>query len=111
MRSKLAMNPFLFIVSLSLLLSVVLSVMSLFPMDNAVEEHRVIIEDSFRLTAAETRRHNLGSFRVGENISIVLLGKTNQTINSSVIAYGEKGHSGVSRGTVEFFFIAEPNYY
>ncbi|MCK5627931.1 hypothetical protein KAI12_00555 [Candidatus Bathyarchaeota archaeon] len=79
--------------------------MSLFPMDNAVEEHRVIIEDSFRLTAAETRRHNLGSFRVGENISIVLLGKTNQTINSSVIAYGEKAILGYQGGLLSFSLL------
>ena len=62
MKQRLVVKVFLFSTMLLLVLSVVISVMSLFPITSNVKENRIIIDDSFRLTPLEMRRHGLGSF-------------------------------------------------
>jgi hypothetical protein len=96
---------------LLLVLSVVIAVVSLYPVTTADKETHVILADSFRLTPLETRRQGLGSFRGGENISISINGTANTPINFSVLTYNGLRYSNVSTAHIEHTFIAGADYY
>jgi hypothetical protein len=112
MKQRLVVaKVFLFGTVLLLVLSVVISVMSLFPITSNVKETRIIIDDSFRLTPLEIRRHGLGSFHGGENVSISIRGEANWPINFSIVTYGGTRYSTVSTAKIEYSFTAGADYY
>jgi len=109
---QLAMSKiFLFGTMLLLVLSVVMAVVSLYPVATDDTETRVIIDDSFRLTPLELRSHGLGSFRGGENISISIRNPENSTINFSIVTYNGTRYSNVSPADIEYSFTAGADYY
>jgi hypothetical protein len=95
---------------LLLLLSVVIAVVSLYPVTTNDIETNVIIDDSFKLSPLEMRRHGLGSFRGGENISILVHNPANSTFNFSVATYNGTLHSEVSTANIEYSFTAGADY-
>jgi hypothetical protein len=111
MEQRLMVKVFLFGMLLFLVLGVVLSVVSLFPIISNVKETSVIIDDSFSLTPLEVRRHCLGSFRGGENVSILILGEANLPINFSIVTYNGTRYSVVSTAKIECSFTAAADYY
>ena len=74
-------------------------------------ETRVIIADSFRLTPLEIRRHGLGSFQGGDNISISIHKAANWPINFSILTYNGTFYSHASTEAIEFSFTASADYY
>jgi hypothetical protein len=112
-RSRILLFSFM----LLLVLSVVIGVVSMYPAapDNevtSVADNSFSITDvSFVLTPLEMRRHGLGSFRGGENISISVSNPEHSPFNFSVETYNGTCYSTTSTGDVEYSFIAEPEYY
>ena len=94
-----------------LILSVVLAVLSLFPVFTGGQEKSVLIDDSFRLISKETRRQGLGSFHGGENISVIVQGETGYPKNFSIITYSAVNFSAVSKTDIAYSFIAGADYY
>lgn len=99
------------VVLLLLVISVILSLLSIFPISSVNNETRVIIDDYFKLSPSETLRHGLGSFRGGENISISVGETANKPINFSIITYGGTLYSNASESSLEYSFIASTDYY
>jgi hypothetical protein len=70
---QLTMSKIFFIGAMLLLvLSVVTAVVSLYSVTTEETETHILINDSFRLTPQETRRHGLGSFRGSENLALTI---------------------------------------
>jgi len=57
---------------LLLVLSIILAVVSLFPIDTGGNQSYVLINDTFRLSPNEIYREGLGSFHGGEKISLLV---------------------------------------
>jgi hypothetical protein len=100
---------FLFCTMLLLGLSVVIAVVSLYPV--AADNSFSVTDVSFVVTPLEMRRHGLGSFRGGENISISIRNPENAPFNFSVETYNGTLYSTASTGDIEYSFTAEPEYY
>ena len=116
MKQFATSKSLLFGFMLLLVLSVVLGVVSLCPAppDNAVtsvDNSFGITDVSFTLAPLEMRRHGLGSFRGGENISISIRNPTDSPLNFSIETYNGTRYSAVSTGDIEYSFTAEPEYY
>ena len=108
---QLAMSKiFLFGAMLLIVLSVVIAVVSLYPV--AVDDTLPsVIDDSFVLTPLEMRREGLGSFRGGENISISIRNPANSPLNFSIQTYNGTRFSNVSKADIEYSFTAGADYY
>jgi hypothetical protein len=107
---------FLFSFMLLLVLSVVIGVVSMCPAAPAntasvADNYSSITDVSFVLTPLEMRRHGLGSFRGGENISISVSNPENSTFNFSVETYNGTCYSNTSTGDIAYSFTAKPEYY
>ena len=102
---------FLFGAMLVLALSVVIAVVSLYPVAIDGTDTRVIIDDSFNLTPLEMQRHGLGSFQGGENISISIRKAANWPINFSILTYNGTFYSHMSTTDIEYSFAASADYY
>lgn len=111
MRQCAVPKVFLFGAMMLLALSVVIAVVSLYPLATGDEETQVIIDDSFRLTPLEMRRHGLGSFQGGENISISIRNPANSSVNFSIATYNGTLYSNVSPADIEYSFTADAEYY
>jgi len=111
MRQLAVPKIFLFGAMVLLALSVVIAVVSLYPVATGDEETQVIIDDSFRLTPLEMWRHGLGSFQGGENISISIRNLANSPINFSIVTYNGTRYSNVSPADIEYSFTAGADYY
>jgi hypothetical protein len=111
MKQRAVAKVFFFGAVLLLVLSVVIAVVSLFPVTTDDKETRVIIDDSFRLTPLEMRRHGLGSFHGGENVSILVRKAANWPINFSILTYTGTHYSNVSTANIEYSFTADADYY
>jgi hypothetical protein len=101
----------LFAAILLLVLSIVLAVVSLFPVVTGEDQSSVIIDDSFRLSQNETRRQGLGSFHGGENISLLVQCPTVFPKNFSIITYNGVRYSNFTSLDVAYFFTAGADYY
>ncbi len=111
MRHCAVPKVFLFGAMVLLALSVVIAVVSLYPVATGDKETHVIIDDSFRLTPLEMRRHGLGSFQGGEDISISIRNLANSPINFSIATYNGTRYSNVSAADIEYSFTAGADYY
>ncbi len=94
-----------------LVISVVIAVVSLYPIATSETEISLIIDDSFRLTPLEMWRHGLGSFRGRENLSLSILNPENSPINFSLVTYNGTLYSTVSSADIEYSFTADADYY
>ena len=111
MKRRVINNIFLVGSIILLVASIVLAIASLFPMTSVNVETQVLIDDSFELSPLEIRRHGLGTFRGGENISLLITETTNLPINYSVITYGGMSYVNQSIGNVEYSFVTGADYY
>ncbi len=102
---------FLYAALLMLGLSVILAVLSFFPVTGSYAETRVIIDDSFRLTPRETWRQGLGSFHGDENISVLVSVQQNRPVNLTLITYGGLRYSNLSTVGIKYSFPAGADYY
>lgn len=100
----------LFLVGL-LVLSVVLAVLSIYPVQNAEKETRISLNESFNLTSKEVRRQGLGSFEGGENVTVQVKGDSNYLKNFSIITYRATNFTIETTEDITFSFIAGADYY
>jgi hypothetical protein len=91
--------------------SIVIGVVSLYPVATDDTETHVIINDTFRLSPLEMRSHGLGSFQGVENISISVHNPANSPIKFSVQTYNGTLYSSVTPADIEYSFTAESEYY
>jgi hypothetical protein len=99
----------LFGLMLLIVLSVVMGVASLYP---AAPDNSFSVTDvSFVLTPLETRRHGLGSFRGGENVSLSILNPSDSPVTFSVATYNGTVYSETATSDIEYSFTADSEYY
>ncbi len=96
---------------LVLVFSVVLTVVSLYPVPTGQLQSVTRIDDSFNLSVNEIRRQGLGNFRGGENVSIqvdcpVAFGK-----NFSIAAYSGLSYNNTLSSSFVYNFTASADYY
>ncbi len=100
---------FLFVMLLLIVVSVVMGVVSFYP---AEPEYAFGVTDvSFVLTPLETRSHGLGSFRGGENISILIRNPSISPLNFSIVTYKGAVYSELKSSDIEYSFTATSEYY
>jgi hypothetical protein len=101
----------LFGVLLLLVLSVVLAVVSLYPLATDETETYVLTDVSFRLTPLEMLRSGLGSFQEGANVSVSVHKAASWPVNFSVQTYNGTLYSTVSTADIDYSFTAGTDYY
>jgi len=74
-------------------------------------EKDVLIDDTFRLSPNEIRRHGLGALRAGHEICITVRELNNLTVNCSVVTYGRTIYERESMSYDETNFTADYDYY
>jgi hypothetical protein len=95
-----------------LVLSIILAVVSLFPVATGERQSTVIINDSFNLSPNETRRQGLGSFHGKEqNISVLVESQIAFLKNFSIVTYSGVLYSNYSNVDIAFTFPAGADYY
>jgi hypothetical protein len=95
-----------------LVLSLVLSVLSLFPLVTENSEKTSLINDSFRLSQNEVYRKGIGTFQGGENISVRTESSTPFSKNFSLITNTNSSfYVNSSNLNVAYSFTADPGYY
>ena len=106
-RTKLA----LFVALIVLTLSVVLAVISLFPTYTGNTQTRVLVNSTFTLSPNEIYRQGLGSFRGGENISVLIQSPTIFVRNFSILTYNGSHYTVSSSSDIAYTFKAGADYY
>ncbi len=101
----------LFATILLLVLSIVLAVVSLFPINTGGNQSYVLINDTFQLSPNEIYRQGLGSFHGGENISLLVQCPTAFQKNFSIITYNGLRYSNFSQLDIAYSFTAGADYY
>lgn len=101
----------LFVAVTLLVLSVVLAVLSIYPVLNGRQQSSVLIDENFHLSSMETRRQGLGSFHGGENLTVLVQGDADYPKNFSIITYSWTNFSTVSTSDIAYSFIAGADYY
>jgi hypothetical protein len=94
-----------------LVLSIVLSVVSTFPVVTDNTQKVPIINDSFRLSQNEVYRQGLGAFQSGENISVRVDSRTTFMKNFSIITYNGPRYANSSMLNIAYSFISGADYY
>ena len=102
-----------------LALSIVLGIVGLFPTYPGGTQSRVLANDTFTLNPNETYRQGLGSFQVGENISILVQSPTAFVKNFSIdfpnstylLINTGSSYSNSTNSNIAYSFIAGANYY
>ncbi len=109
---KLGKTKILLLVAIVfLVLSIVLSVASLFPVTTNSNQKITVINDSFRLSQNETYRQGLGAFRGGENVSVTVDCPTAFIKNFSIVTSNGTIYSSPTNLNVTYSFTADPHYY
>jgi hypothetical protein len=103
-------NVFLLVAMSLLVLSVVVAVVSLYPVATDSNETCVIVNDTFKLTPLETRQQGLGSFKSGENISILIHSVDDQPVNFSLISYNGMSYAQTT-ADITYSFVSQADYY
>jgi len=103
---------FLFLVVTLLVLSIMLAVVSLFPVTTGERQSTVLIDDSFNLSPNEIRRQGLGSFRGEEQEGSVLVESPSAFLkNFSIVTYNKVEYANYSNTDISFTFPAKADYY
>jgi hypothetical protein len=102
-----------------LVLSLSLAVVSLFPTYPGGSKSSILINDTFTLSPNETYRESIGSFRGGENISLLIQSPTAFQKNFSIIhpnstyalMNSELIYSTSTKSNISYSFIGNDDYY
>jgi hypothetical protein len=95
-----------------LVLSILLSVLSLFPIVTENSQKTLLFNDSFRLSQNEVYRKGIGTFQGGENISIRVESSTMFSKNFSIVTNTNSSfYVNSSNLNVTYSFTADPDYY
>lgn len=92
-------------------LSVLLALISIYPVFSFETKTIKVLDTSFNLTQSEILRYGLGSFRDGEAVSIYV-NKTNESfLNFSILTYNDICYSNSSKENIYYSFVSSANYY
>ena len=94
-----------------LVLSIVLSVVSLFPVVTDSNQKVTVINDSFRLSQNEVYRQGLGAFHGGENITVTVNCPTAFMKNFSIVTSSGPRYANSSNINIAYSFTAGADYY
>lgn len=119
MKYKVTTKLLLFATLLLLILSIVLGVASLFPIQSGDYQSNVLINSTFTLTHGETYDQGLSSFHTGENISVLVQSSADFEKNFSLsysngtygIVHGSVIYSVYTQSNIIYTFNATANYY
>jgi hypothetical protein len=92
-------------------LSVLLALISIFPVVSPDLKTNIVIDESFNLTKSETLRFGLGSFSGGETVFVYIRKVPDFPLNFSLITYGGVFYNNSSNVDITYSFIADTNYY
>jgi len=101
----------LFATLLILTISIVLAVVSLFPINPGSSQSRVLTDSTFKLSSNETYRQGLGYLSSGENISLVVQFPTAFQKNFSIVTSNGVSYSTTSKSDINYSFTAGSDYY
>jgi hypothetical protein len=93
-----------------LVLSIILSVVSLFPVVTGINQKNTVIDYSFRLGQNEVYRQGIGAFRGGENISVTVDCPSYFVKNFSIVNSNTTIYSNSVEQNIKFSFTAGQNY-
>jgi hypothetical protein len=112
LMKKLGTTKILLLVAIIfLVLSIVLSIGSLFPVATGNTQKVTVIDDSFRLSQNETYRQGLGAFQGGENVSVTVECPTAFMKNFSIATSSTTIYSNLTNLNITASFIADAHYY
>jgi hypothetical protein len=112
LMKKLGTTKILLLVAIILMvLSIVLSIGSLFPVATGNTQKVTVIDDFFRLSQNETYRQGLGAFQGGENISVTVECPTAFMKNFSIATSSTTIYSNLTNLNITASFIADAHYY
>ncbi len=94
-----------------LILSVILAVISLYPINTGEYQNKVLVNSTFTLSAHETYSQGLGSFRGTENISVLVQSPTVFARDFSIRSYNGSLFNVSSSSNFSYSFIAGADYY
>jgi hypothetical protein len=93
-----------------LVLGIVLSVISLFPVVTGNSQKNTVIDYSFRLSQNEIYRQGIGAFHGGENITVTIDCPTSFMKNFSIVNSNSTIYSNSVDQNITYSFTAGPNY-
>jgi hypothetical protein len=94
-----------------LVLSIVLSVVTLFPVVTGSNQKVTVINDPFRLSQNEVYREGLGAFHGGENITVTVDCPTAFMKNFSIITSSGTRYANATSLNIVYSFTAGADYY
>ena len=94
-----------------LVISVVLALVSFFPVSGAGNQESEIINDSFRLSPLETYRQGLGAFHGNERITVLIDQSGNIPINFTLLTYTGIRYSSYILPSINYTFPASADYF
>jgi hypothetical protein len=102
---------FLLVALAVLVLSIVLSVASLFPVVTNSNQKNTVIDESFRLSQNEVYRQGLGAFVGGENVTVSVDCSTAFMKSFSIVTSNGTSYSNPTSLNITYSFIVDPHYY
>ncbi|HLN89213.1 MAG TPA: hypothetical protein VK253_04035, partial [Candidatus Binatia bacterium] len=94
-----------------LVVSVILSLVSLFPSVTVNNQKNIVIDSTFRLSQNETYRQGLGAFSGGENVSVMVECPTAFMKNVSIATSLGTIYSNPIDQNISYSFTADRHYY
>ncbi len=101
----------LFAAIVVLVLSLILAIISLFPVYTGEQQTNLLIDNIFTLSPNETYRQGLGSFHGEEKLSVLVQSPTALAKNFSIVTYNGSHFNVSSNSDVAYSFIAGADYY
>ena len=101
----------LFLGIIVLVLSLVLAVISLYPINTGEYQNKVLVNSTFTLSPHETYSQGLGSFRGSENISVLVQSPTVFARNFSIRSYNGSLFNVSSSSNISYNFTAGADFY
>jgi hypothetical protein len=117
--NRLSARKMLLIAFIFLILSVLVAIVSIFPVYPGGTQSHVMINDTFTLNPNEIYRQGLGSFLGGENISLQIQSPVAFQKNFSLdfpnstylLVNSDSGYSVSTKANISYSFIANADYY
>ncbi len=102
---------FLLVAIVFLVLSILLSVASLYPVTTGNNQKSTVIDESFRLSQNEVYRQGLGAFGGGENITVTVDCPTAFMKNFTIVTSNGTIYSISTNLNITYAFTVDPHYY
>jgi hypothetical protein len=101
----------LLVATVFLVLSIILSVVSLFPVVTSSNQKVTVVKEYFKLSQNEVYRIGLGTFHGGENISVRVDCQNSFMKNFSIVTYNGTRYANYSNSNIVYSFTTSADYY